>query len=379
MSPTPAAATALATATPAAAPAARKDAPVTAAPPKKSEAPAAVSAESAAKRKAIEAALDQIDKQFGKGTIMRLGQVDKVDVGAIPTGSISLDLAIGVGGVPRGRIVEIFGPESSGKTTLALSIAARAQAEGGTVAFIDAEHALDPSWAEKIGVKLDDLLVSQPNYGEQALDIADLLVRSNGVDVVIVDSVAALTPKVELDGDMDDNMVGVQARMMSKAMRKLVGAISQSKTTVIFINQIREKVGVIYGSPETQPGGRALKFAASLRLDIRRVTTITEGERTIGNRVRVKVVKNKVAAPFTKAEFDIMFTEGISYTGDVLDLGVLAKVVNKSGAWYTYGEVKLGQGRENAKQFFKDNPKLCTEVVGKIKSANLNLLEGGAE
>jgi len=381
MSP-PTAATAPALATSNGASAAKKDAPVSATmPPKKSEAPAAPpvnAAELAAKRKAIDAALDQIDKQFGKGTIMRLGQVDKVDVGAIPTGSISLDLAIGVGGVPRGRIVEIFGPESSGKTTLALSIAARAQAEGGTVAFIDAEHALDPSWAEKIGVKLDDLLVSQPSYGEQALDICDLLVRSNGIDVVVVDSVAALTPKAELDGDMDDSSVGVQARMMSKAMRKLVGAVSQSKTTVIFINQIREKIGVIYGSPETQPGGRALKFAASLRLDIRRVTSITDGDRSVGNRVRVKVVKNKVAPPFTKAEFDIMFNEGISYTGDVIDLGVLAKAVNKSGAWYTMGDLKLGQGRENAKQYLKDNPKVCAEIAAKIRATNINLLDAPA-
>jgi recombination protein RecA len=375
MSPTPATAAALATAAPTTP---KKDAPVTAAvPPKKTEAP--VSAEIVAKRKAVDAALDQIDKQFGKGTIMRLGQVDKVDVGAIPTGSISLDLAIGVGGVPRGRIVEIFGPESSGKTTLALSIAARAQAEGGVVAFIDAEHALDPSWAEKIGVKLDDLLVSQPSYGEQALDICDLLVRSNGIDVVVVDSVAALTPKAELDGDMDDSSVGVQARMMSKAMRKLVGAVSQSKTTVIFINQIREKIGVIYGSPETQPGGRALKFAASLRLDIRRVTSITDGDRSVGNRVRVKVVKNKVAAPFTKAEFDIMFNEGISYTGDVIDLGVMAKAVNKSGAWYTMGDLKLGQGRENAKQYLKDNPKVCADIAAKIRAAPINLLDAPTE
>jgi recombination protein RecA len=374
MSPTPATAAALATTSPA-----KKDAPVSATvPPKKIES-AAASPESQAKKKAVDAALEQIDKQFGKGTIMRLGQVDKVDVGAIPTGSISLDLAIGVGGVPRGRIVEIFGPESSGKTTLALSIAARAQAEGGTVAFIDAEHALDPSWAEKIGVKLDDLLVSQPNYGEQALDICDLLVRSNGIDVVVVDSVAALTPKAELDGDMDDSSVGVQARMMSKAMRKLVGAVSQSKTTVVFINQIREKIGVIYGSPETQPGGRALKFAASLRLDIRRVTSIMDGDKSVGNRVRVKVVKNKVAAPFTKAEFDIMFNEGISYTGDVIDLGVLAKAVNKSGAWYTMGDLKLGQGRENAKQYLKDNPKVCADIAAKIRVANINLLEGSSE
>jgi len=328
------------------------------------------------KKKALEAALDQIDKAYGKGSIMRLGQFEKIEVGSISTGSLSLDLAIGIGGVPRGRIVEIYGPESSGKTTLALSIAAQAQKEGGVVAFIDAEHALDPTWAEKIGVNLNDLLVSQPNYGEQALDICDLLVRSNSVDVVVVDSVAALTPKVELDGEMEDNQVGVQARMMSKAMRKLTGAISQSKATVVFINQIREKIGVVYGSPETQPGGRALKFAASLRLDIRRVTSITEGEKVVGNRVRVKVVKNKVAAPFTKAEFDIMFNEGISYTGDLLDLSVLAKVTQKSGAWFTYGPVKLGQGRENSKQFLKDNPKVTAEIAAKVKSANLNLLDG---
>jgi len=331
-----------------------------------------------AKKKALEAALDQIDKVYGKGSIMRLGQFDKVDVGTISTGSLSLDLAIGVGGVPRGRIVEIYGPESSGKTTLALSIAAQAQKEGGVVAFIDAEHALDPSWAERIGVNLNDILVSQPNYGEQALDICDLLVRSNSVDVVVVDSVAALTPKAELDGEMEDTQVGLQARMMSKAMRKLTAAISQSKATVIFINQIREKVGVIYGSPETQPGGRALKFAASVRLDIRRVTSITDGDRTVGNRVRVKVVKNKVAAPFTKAEFDIMFNEGISYTGDLLDLAVLAKVAQKSGAWFTYGAVKLGQGRENSKQLLKDNPKVTEEIAAKVKAANINLLDGAS-
>ena len=330
-----------------------------------------------AKKKALEAALEQIDKVHGKGSIIRLGEVGKSDVGSISTGSPSLDLAIGIGGVPRGRIVEIYGPESSGKTTLALSIAAQAQKEGGVVAFIDAEHALDPSWAEKIGVSLNDLLVSQPNYGEQALDICDLLVRSNSVDVVVVDSVAALTPKAELDGEMEDSSVGVQARMMSKAMRKLTAAVSQSKTTVIFINQIREKIGVIYGSPETQPGGRALKFAASLRLDIRRVTSITEGEKAVGNRVRVKVVKNKVAAPFTKAEFDIMFNEGISYNGDLLDLAVLAKVAQKSGAWFTYGAVKLGQGRENSKQFLKENPKVTAEIAAKVKSANLNLLDAG--
>jgi recombination protein RecA len=329
-----------------------------------------------AKKKALEAALEQIDKVYGKGSIMRLGQFGKVEVGAISTGSLSLDIATGIGGVPRGRVVEIYGPESSGKTTLALSIAAQAQKEGGVVAYIDAEHALDPTWAEKLGVKVADLLVSQPGYGEQALDICDLLVRSNSVDVVVVDSVAALTPKVELDGEMDETQVGVQARMMSKAMRKLTAAISTSKSVVIFINQIREKIGVIYGSPETQPGGRALKFAASLRLDIRRVTSITDGDKVVGNRTRVKVVKNKVAAPFTKAEFDIMFNEGISYTGDLIDLAVLARVANKSGAWFTYGAVKLGQGRETAKQFLKDNPKVCQEIAAKVKEAHINLLDG---
>ncbi|MHC5067037.1 MAG: recombinase RecA [Planctomycetota bacterium] len=315
------------------------------------------------KLKALDAALAQIDKQFGKGSIMRLGQVEKTDIGSIPTGSISLDLAIGIGGVPRGRIIEIFGPESSGKTTLALSIAARAQRDGGVVAFIDAEHALDPSYAEKIGVNLDDLLVSQPNYGEQALEICDTLVRSNAIDVIVVDSVAALVPKAELDGEMEDTQVGLQARMMSKAMRKITGGCSNSKTTVIFINQIREKVGVMFGSPETQPGGRALKFAASVRLDIRRITSITDGDRSIGNHVRVKVVKNKVSAPFTKAEFDIMFNEGISYEGDVLDLAVEHKVIQKSGAWYSHGDRRLGQGRENVKLLLKAEPDFCEEVA----------------
>ena len=318
------------------------------------------------KSKALSAALDQIDKQFGKGSIMRMGEVNKVEVGAIPTGSISLDMAIGIGGVPRGRIVEVYGPESSGKTTLALTIAANAQKEGGVAAVIDAEHALDPSWAQTLGVNLDDLLVSQPNYGEQALEIADTLVRSNAVDVIVVDSVAALVPKVELDGDMDDSQVGVQARMMSKAMRKLTGAINQSRCTVIFINQIREKIGVMFGNPETTSGGRALKFAASLRLDIRRVTSITDGDRAVGNRTRVKVVKNKVSSPFTKAEFDIMYNEGISYVGDVLDIATDKKVVQKSGAWYAYQGSKLGQGRENSKQFLKDNPDICQSIVDQI-------------
>ncbi|HYE04827.1 MAG TPA: recombinase RecA, partial [Planctomycetota bacterium] len=303
----------------------------------------------------------------------------KVEMESISTGSLGLDIALGIGGLPKGRVIEIYGPESSGKTTLALHVVAEAQRMGGTAAFIDAEHALDPSWAEKIGVKLADLLVSQPSYGEQALDICDLLVRSNSVNVVVVDSVAALTPKTELEGEMDESHVGLQARMMSKAMRKLTGGISTSKTTVVFINQIREKIGVIYGSPETQPGGRALKFAASLRLDIRRVTSISEGEKVVGARTRVKVVKNKVSAPFTKAEFDIMYNEGISYSGDVLDLAVLAKVINKSGAWFTYGPEKLGQGRENAKQYLKDNPKVLDEVSAKVRSATINLLDTGGE
>ncbi len=318
------------------------------------------------KNKALAAALDQIDKQFGKGSIMRMGEVNNVEVGAIPTGSISLDMAIGIGGVPRGRIVEVYGPESSGKTTLALTIAANAQKEGGVAAVIDAEHALDPAWAQTLGVNLDDLLVSQPNYGEQALEIADTLVRSNAVDVIVVDSVAALVPKVELDGDMDDSQVGVQARMMSKAMRKLTGAINHSRCTVIFINQIREKIGVMFGNPETTSGGRALKFAASLRMDIRRVTSITDGDKAVGNRTRVKVVKNKVSAPFTKAEFDIMYNEGISYVGDVLDIATDKKVVQKSGAWYAYQGSKLGQGRENSKQFLKDNPDICQSIVDQI-------------
>ncbi len=326
-----------------------------------------------AKEKALAAALDQVERSHGKGAILRLGDVHKVDVGAIPTGSLSLDMALGIGGIPRGRIIELFGPESSGKTTLALSVVANAQKAGGVAAFIDAEHALDPSYAEIIGVNLDDLLVSQPNYGEQALDICDLLVRSNAVDVVVVDSVAALVPKAELDGEMDDTQVGLMARMMSKAMRKLAGAISQSRTSVVFINQIREKIGVMFGNPETTPGGRALKFASSLRIEIRRVTSITNGDRTVGNRTRTKVVKNKVSRPFTKAEFDIMYDEGISFTGDVLDLATQHKIVQKSGAWFAYEGEKLGQGRENAKQFLKDNPDICDAIVAKVKEATKDL------
>jgi recombination protein RecA len=324
-----------------------------------------------AKQKALDAALSQIDKSFGKGSIMRLGEKPPVIIDAIPTGSISLDIALGIGGVPRGRIVEIFGPESSGKTTLALSIAARAQRAGGVVAFIDAEHALDPAWAKTLGVNLDDLLISQPSYGEQALDIADLLVRSNAVDVIVIDSVAALVPKAELDGEMDQSSVGVQARMMSKAMRKLTGAINTSRTCCIFINQIREKIGVMFGNPETTSGGRALKFAASQRLDIRRITTIKEGERAVGNRTKVKVVKNKVSAPFTVAEFDIMFDEGISYTGDVLDLAVEHKIVHKSGAWFAYGDEKIGQGRENVKKFLREHPAILDEIAAKVRTIAL--------
>jgi recombination protein RecA len=327
----------------------------------------ATNTERSARQKALDAALEMIEKNHGKGTIMRLGDAERCDVGAIPTGSLSLDIAIGIGGIPRGRIIEIYGPESSGKTTLALTCIANAQKEGGVAAIIDAEHALDPSWAAKLGVNLDDLLVSQPNYGEQALEIADQLVRSNAVDIVVIDSVAALVPKVELDGEMEDQQMGLQARMMSKAMRKLTGAISNSKTSVIFINQVREKIGVMFGNPETTTGGRALKFAASLRMEIRRVTSITEGDRTTGNRTRVKVVKNKVSAPFTKAEFDIMYDEGISYVGDVIDLGVEAKLVQKSGAWFAYNDEKLGQGREKAKQFLRENPAILNEIAALVR------------
>ena len=332
-----------------------------------------------ARQKALEAALAMIEKNHGKGTIMRLGDADRTDVGAIPTGSLSLDIAIGIGGIPRGRIIEVYGPESSGKTTLALTCIANAQREGGVAAVIDAEHALDPTWAAKLGVNLDDLLVSQPSYGEQGLEIADQLVRSNAVDIVVVDSVAALVPKVELDGEMDEQQMGLQARMMSKAMRKLTGAISNSKTTVIFINQIREKIGVMFGNPETTTGGRALKFAASLRMEIRRVTSITEGDKVIGNRTRVKVVKNKVSAPFTKAEFDIMYNEGISYIGDVLDLAVDQKIVQKSGAWFAYQNDKLGQGREKAKQYLRDNPEVLDEIATLVREQCLPKPQGESQ
>jgi recombination protein RecA len=317
--------------------------------------------------KAIDGALAQIERQFGKGAIMRLGQREILGVEAISTGSISVDSAIGIGGFPRGRVVEVYGPESSGKTTLALSVVGQAQRRGGTAAFIDAEHALDAEYARKLGVDIDNLLVSQPDNGEQALEIAEMLVRSNAVDVVVVDSVAALVPKAELEGEMGDSHVGLQARLMSQALRKLTAIVAKSKTCLIFINQIREKIGVMFGNPETTTGGRALKFYASVRIDIRRIAAIKEGEIVTGSRVKVKVVKNKVAAPFRQAEFDIDYGEGISRTGEIIDLGVEHKLVIKSGAWYSYGDLRVGQGRDNSKQFLRDNPDLAEELELKIR------------
>ena len=311
-------------------------------------------------------AVGQIEKAFGQGSIMKLNDSGTTPIAGISTGALSLDLALGGYGLPRGRVVEMFGPESSGKTTLALHVIANAQKKGGIAAFIDAEHALDPSWAKRIGVNLEDLLVSQPSYGEEALQIAEMLIKSSAVDVIVIDSVAALVPKAELDGEIGDTHVGLQARMMSQAMRKLTGAISKSKTTVIFINQIREKIGVMFGSPETTPGGRALKFYSSVRMDTRRITSLKEGETTIGMRMKVKVVKNKVAPPFRIAEFDMLSTRGISLEGDILDLAVADKIVNKSGAWFSYGETRLGQGREKARQFFEENPKLLEEIRVKV-------------
>jgi recombination protein RecA len=319
------------------------------------------SAEEKERAQALARAVSQIEKTFGKGSIMRLDEDAYLNIPGISTGSLSLDLALGGKGIPRGRIVEIFGPESSGKTTLALTVAANAQ-KTGVAAFIDAEHALDPSWAKRIGVNIDDLLVSQPDSGEQALEICELLVRSSAVDLIVVDSVAALIPKAEIEGEMGDAVVGLQARLMSQAMRKLTGVIARSNCTVIFINQIREKIGVMYGSPETTPGGRALKFYASVRIDVRRTSAVKEGDTTIGARTRARVVKNKVAPPFRDAEFDIMFDEGISTTGDLLDLAAECEVIQKSGAWFSYGQVRLGQGRENAKKFLKDNLELLSEI-----------------
>jgi len=326
--------------------------------------------ENGQKTQALESAIMQIEKQFGKGSIMRLGDGDKiVQVEAISTGSLELDIALGIGGVPRGRVVEIYGPESSGKTTLTLHMVAEAQKLGGVAAFIDAEHAMDPGYAAKLGVKTDELLVSQPDTGEEALEIVEALVRSGAVDIIVIDSVAALVPKAEIDGDMGDSHMGLQARLMSQALRKLTGVISKSKTCVVFINQIRMKIGVMFGSPETTTGGNALKFYSSVRLDIRRVETLKSGEEAVGNRVRVKVVKNKVAPPFRQAEFDIMYDSGISRVGDILDLGVRFEIVKKSGTWFSYGDERIGQGRENAKKYFTDNPALAQEVEAKIRAA----------
>ena len=320
------------------------------------------------KQKALEAALAQIDKNFGKGSIMRLGANDRImDIEAISTGSLGLDIALGIGGLPRGRVIEIYGPESSGKTTLALSVVSEAQRKGGICAFVDAEHALDPVYARKLGVKVEDLLISQPDAGEQALEIADTLVRSGAIDVLVVDSVAALTPKAELEGEMGDMQPGMQARLMSKALRKLTASISKSKCMVIFINQIRMKIGIMFGNPETTTGGNALKFYASVRLDIRRIGQIKEREEVVGNQTRVKVVKNKVAPPFKQVEFDIMYGEGISKTGELVDLGVKAGIIEKSGAWFSFGGERIGQGRENTKGFLKEHPKVAAEIEKAVR------------
>jgi recombination protein RecA len=321
------------------------------------------------KAKALELALSQIDRQFGKGSIMRLGDnyVPTMD-NVISTGCLSLDVALGVGGIPRGRVVEIYGPEASGKTTLALHIVAEAQKTGGFAAFIDAEHAVDPDYSKRLGVNTEELLISQPDTGEQALEICETLVRSGALDVVVIDSVAALVPRAELEGDMGDSHMGLQARLMSQALRKLTGTVSRSNTTVIFINQIREKIGVMFGNPETTPGGRALKFYSSVRLEIRRITTIKDGTEMVGSRVRVKVVKNKVAPPFKKSEFDIMYGQGISYVGDIIDLAVEGNIVEKTGAWYSYDDMKIGQGRENAKSFLTENSDILDAVTEKVKS-----------
>jgi recombination protein RecA len=337
------------------------------------------------KQKALESALGQIERQFGKGSIMRLGKDRPVEeIEATSTGSLGLDIALGIGGIPKGRIVEIYGPESSGKTTLTLHCVAEEQKKGGVCAFVDAEHALDPQYARKLGVDLDELLISQPDTGEQALEITDTLVRSGAVSMVVVDSVAALTPKSELEGDMGDSSVGVQARLMSQAMRKLTGSISRSRCTVVFINQIRMKIGVMFGSPETTTGGNALKFYSSVRLDIRRIGAIKDREEVVGNATRVKVVKNKVAPPFKQAEFDIMYGSGISKVGELIDMGVKAGIVEKSGSWFSYGDERIGQGRENAKTFLKDHPDTAAEIEDKIRAAHglefgMSEDEGGAE
>ncbi len=331
------------------------------------------------KLKALDAALLQIEKQYGKGAVMKLGDpASQINVETIPTGSLSLDIALGLGGIPRGRVVEIYGPESSGKTTVTLHMIAEVQKRGGIAGFIDAEHALDPVYAKKIGVDIDNLYISQPDNGEQALEITETMVRSGAVDIVVVDSVAALVPKAEIEGDMGDSHVGLQARLMSQALRKLTGIISKSNCSVIFINQLREKVGVMFGNPETTTGGRALKFYSSVRLDVRRIESLKQGGEVIGNRTRVKVVKNKIAPPFKEAEFDIMFGEGISVTGDILDLAAEVGIINKSGAWYAYEGSKIGQGRENSKQYLKDNPAVCEEIEGKVR-AHFGLLDKVSE
>jgi recombination protein RecA len=328
------------------------------------------------KLKALETAIGQIERQFGKGAVMKMGEQPQIRVNVIPTGSIALDAALGVGGVPRGRVVEIYGPESSGKTTLALHVIANAQAAGGLAAFIDAEHALDPEYAEKLGVDLEDLLISQPDFGEQALEIAETLIRSGSVDVIVIDSVAALVPRAELEGDMGDAQMGLQARLMSQALRKLAGIVSKSRTCLVFINQVREKIGVMFGNPETTTGGRALKFYSSVRIDIRRTSSIKQGDQVIGNRTKAKVAKNKVAAPFKVAEFDILYGEGISRTGELLDIGVEHRLVQKSGSWYSYGETRIGQGREAARTFLATNAEVAGEIEVKLREV-LGLLPGG--
>ncbi|MGL4874200.1 MAG: recombinase RecA [Clostridium sp.] len=332
------------------------------------------------KLKAIEAAMGQIEKQFGKGAVMRLGEKATLDIEAISTGCLDLDIALGIGGVPKGRIVEIYGPESSGKTTVALHIVAETQKKGGAVAFIDAEHALDPSYARNLGVDTESLIVSQPDTGEQALEITEALVRSGAIDTIVIDSVAALVPRAEIEGEMGDSHVGLQARLMSQALRKLAGTINKTNCVAVFINQLREKVGVMFGSPEVTPGGRALKFYSSVRMDVRRIDSIKQGENMVGNRTRVKVIKNKVAPPFRQAEFDIMYNEGISREGNIVDVGVKESIVQKSGAWFSYGDIRLGQGRENAKGYFKENPEIALEVENKIREKyNLPKMEGKVE
>ncbi len=331
------------------------------------------------KEKALEMALAQIDKQFGKGAIMRLGQADKLVTESIPTGSVALDIALGVGGIPKGRIIEVYGPESSGKTTLSLHLVAEAQKLGGICAFVDAEHALDPEYAKNLGVDIDSLLVSQPSTGEEALEITDGLVRSGAIAMIVIDSVAALVPKAEIEGEMGDSHMGLQARMMSQAMRKLSGSVSKSGCVIVFINQLREKIGVMFGNPETTPGGKALKFYASVRLDVRRVETLKQGTDMVGNRVKVKVVKNKVAPPFRQAEFDIMFGTGISKSGGILDMGIELGIANKSGSWFTYGDTRIGQGRENAKSYLDEHPEIMAEMETKIRQMTMGTVTAPPE